>query len=109
MGKVKHMIDDEYIVPDGPFKGRKVKIADATYVSIFEGIGEEFMRSVFEMEPGDYLITDESSLSDFVCIFDHNMAPIYRRIQETYGLTAADLPSEILYEIFAFIHKLRHG
>ena len=100
---------DEHIISDSPFKGRKIELADTTYVSIFDAIAEEFMRVVFEMEPEDYLITDESTLSDFICFFDGNMAPVYKRIGGAYGLAEADLSSENLHEIFAVVHKMKFG
>ncbi len=103
------MTDEEYIVPDGPLKGHKVELAAQTYVNIFDAIAEEFMRKVFEMEPEDYLITDESRLSDFVCFFDRDLAPVYRKIEGEYGLAEADLPSTNLHEIFALIHRRKYG
>jgi len=42
------MSDSEHIIPDEPFKGHKVEMADGTYVSIFDAIAEEFMRAVFD-------------------------------------------------------------
>lgn len=103
------MTDEEYIVPDWPLNGSKVELAAQTYVSVFEAIAEEFMRNVFEMEPEDYLITDESRLSDFVCFFDRDLAPVYRKIEDVYGLAEADLPSTNLHEIFGLIHKTKCG
>lgn len=36
----------------------------------YRDIADDFMRRIFEMEPEEYLITDESWLSDFWTCFD---------------------------------------
>jgi hypothetical protein len=96
-------------VPNRPFKGYRVEMAETTYVSAFDAIAEEFMRVIFGMEPEDYLITDESTLRDFLCIFNRDLTSIYRRIQDEYGIGEADLPSLRLHRIFALIQRRRCG
>ena len=59
------MKEDEYIVPSGPLKGKKIQLAPTAGIEMFEGIAEDFMQRIFNLEAGDYLITDESSLHDF--------------------------------------------
>lgn len=48
----------------GAFKGRKVTYAATERVEDFRQLASEFMAEVFDFLPGDYLITDESSLRD---------------------------------------------
>ena len=53
------------IIPRGPFKGKRIEFAPTDELDMFRGLAEEFMEEIFSMEPGFYLITDESSLWDF--------------------------------------------
>lgn len=60
------MNDDDKIIRSGPLKGKKIELVPTAGISLFQAIAEEFMSRVFGYEPGDYLITDESSLADFI-------------------------------------------
>lgn len=42
-----------------------INFADDFYVTQMVKIKEEFFQTVFDMQPSDYYITDESTLSDF--------------------------------------------
>ena len=53
------------IIPRGPFKGKRIEFAPTDELDMFRSLAEEFMEEIFSMEPGSYLITDESSLWDF--------------------------------------------
>ena len=53
------------IIPRGPFKGKRIEFAPTDELGMFRSLAEEFMEEIFSMEPGSYLITDESSLWDF--------------------------------------------
>jgi len=53
------------IIPRGPFKGKRIELAPTEELDMFRSLAEEFMEAIFCMEPGSYLITDESSLRDF--------------------------------------------
>ena len=63
------------------------------------------MLEIFGFEPGDYLITDLSSLHDFVGVEDMEIADMLTRIREAYGLDVADLPNGKLLEIFRRLHE----
>jgi hypothetical protein len=65
------------------------------------------MMEVFDFLPGDYLITDESSLRDFTDFASSDTSPIWCRIAEIYRIEEADAPSEQLVDIFAEIQKRR--
>ena len=56
-------------------------------------------------EPGQYLITDLSSLHDFVGVNDMEFVSILARIRAVYRLDVADLPSGNLLEIFRRLHE----
>lgn len=61
------------------------------------------------MEPGSYLITDESSLRDFQAVEDLELADIHRKIREIYGVDVSDIVSGNLVEVFARIHRQTYG
>jgi hypothetical protein len=63
-------------------------------------IAEDFMLNILGFEAGEYLITDLSSLHDFVGVDDMECADILARIRDVYRLDVADLPSGNLLEIF---------
>lgn len=89
----------------GPLKGKRVELASTTGIERLENIAEDFMLSIFGFEPGEYLITDLSSLHDFVGVDDMDFVDILARIRDTYGLDVADLPTGNLLEIFKRLHE----
>lgn len=52
----------ERVIRHGPLKGKRITFASTERIETLKGIAEEFMSRVFELEPGDYLISDESDL-----------------------------------------------
>ena len=93
------------IIPSGPFKGKKIEFASTTGVDMFWSIAEEFMRVIFDMKPGSYMITDESSFHDFTGMDEIDMKEIHSRIHDAYGIDVSDLESGNLFEIFCRIHR----
>jgi hypothetical protein len=72
---------------------------------MFRSLAVEFLESIFCMEPGSYLITDESSLRDFKGVEDLELPDIHRRIREVYGIDVSGIVSGNLVEVFARIHE----
>lgn len=72
---------------------------------MFEEIAEDFMLQIFGFQPGDYLITDESSLHDFDGVDDMELADIHEKIRHVYALDVSDLRSGKQLEIFIRIHE----
>jgi hypothetical protein len=103
------MNDDEQIIPSGPFKGKKVQFAPTTGIDMFLEIAEDFMRRIFAFEPGEYLVTDESSLFDFTGVEEMELSNIHQKIQEVYDLDVSDIPSGNLLEIFMRLHRRTYG
>lgn len=64
--------------------GKRVEFASTEGIQQMRPIADEFMRSIFGLEPGDYLITDESSLSDFRG--DGRTQEIVIKVMRTYHL-----------------------
>ena len=63
------------------------------------------MMEVFDFLPGEYLITDESSLRDFTDFASSDTSSIWCRIAKIYRIEKTDVPSERLADIFAEIEK----
>ena len=76
---------------------------------MFRSLADEFMEEIFSMEPGSYLITDESSLRDFQGVEDLELPDIHRKIFEVYGVDVSDIVSGNLVEVFVRIHKHMYG
>jgi len=98
------MNEDDRVIPSGPFKGKKIVFAPTTGVDMFLEISGDFMKRIFNFEPGEYLITDESSLLDFTGLDEMKMEDIRGRIQDVYDLDVSDIESGNLLEIFKRIH-----
>jgi len=92
----------------GAFRGKKITYASTDRVEEFRKLAGEFMMEVFDFLPGDYLITDESSLRDFTDFASSDTSPIWCRITEIYAIARAEVPSERLVDIFTEIHARRN-
>lgn len=103
------MKKDDRVIQSGPFKGKRIEFAPTTGIEMFRDVAEDFMRRVFDFEPGDYLISDESSLFDFTGVDDMALRDIQQKIREVYALEVADLASGNLLEIFARLHTSIEG
>ena len=90
------------------FRHKKIEIAPSTGIDMFVDIAEDFMQKVFNFEPGNYLITDESSLSDFTGL-EIEIKDLYQKIREIYDLDVSDIESGNLLDIFMRIHRHRFG
>jgi hypothetical protein len=103
------MKEEDRVITSGPFKGKKIQFAPTTGVDIFVEISEEFMKRIFDFEPGEYLITDESSLYDFTGLDEMELVDIHKIIQDAYDLDVSDIASGNLLKIFMRIHHSTFG
>ena len=92
------------MVRKGPLKGKRVELA-TTGINALETIAEDFMLKIFGFNLGQYLITDLSSLYDFIGVDDLEASDIHARIRAAYGLDLADLPNGNLLEILNRVHE----
>jgi hypothetical protein len=92
----------------GAFKGRRVTYAPTDRIEEFRELANDFMMEVFDLLPSDYLITDESSLRDFIEFGCSDTSPIWSRISELYSIRQVDFSSEKLVDIFAEIQRRRN-
>jgi len=98
------MKENDRVIPSGPFKGKKIEYAPSTGVAMFLDISEDFMKKIFNFEPDEYLISDESSLFDFTGLDEMELTDVQKRIQDVYDLDVSDIASGNLLEIFMRIH-----
>jgi hypothetical protein len=88
--------------------GRKrIVLAGSDEIDRYSDIAARFMRDLFELEPSDYLITDDSTLRDFTFLGISDTTPTWVRIEELYGLSRLEVGSERLLHIFAAIERNR--
>jgi hypothetical protein len=84
---------------------RRFEQAPTTGIEKHQTIADEFMRQIFEMEPGEYLITDESMLRDFADLGDDQALPEIRaKVQSLYG-DVVQKDTDYLITIFGRIAK----
>ena len=103
------MNDKSRIISKGPFKGKKIEFAPTTGVDMFRRICGEFMKKIFDFVPGEYLISDESSLYDFTGLDEYDLNDIQKRIRDVYSFDVSDIESGNLLEIFKIIHNKTYG
>ena len=103
------MKDDSRIVSSGPFEGKKIEFAPTTGVDMFLKISDEFMKKIFDLAPGEYLISDESNLHDFIGVNEWDLTDILKKIRDVYDLDISEIESGNLLKIFKRIHKKKYG
>jgi hypothetical protein len=86
-----------------PLEGGRVSYAPADRIAEQAALAREFMARVFELEPGDDLISDESEVSDFTVSGSGDAAATWQRIEEIYGTASEDIASGRLVDILAAI------
>jgi len=91
----------------GAFKDKIITYASTDLLEGFRHIADDFMFHVFDYLPGEYLITDESTLLDFTDFGSSETAPLWSCIRELYAIGRDDVPSEKLVDIFAEIQVRR--
>jgi hypothetical protein len=84
-----------------------ISFASSDEMRHFSSTAASFMQEVFELEPSDYVISDESTLRDFTFLGMSDTTPAWVRIEELYGLSRLEVRSEHLFHIFAAIERNR--
>jgi hypothetical protein len=79
---VRKMKKDSRIISKGPFKGKRIEFALATGINKLLEISEDFMIKIFGLKLWEYLISDESSLYDFMSLDEMELPNIHKKIQE---------------------------
>ena len=102
------MSKDDKVITRGRFKGKKITFASTARIEEFTQLADDFMEHVFDFEPGEYLITDESDVLDFTEMASSDTSEIWKRIKENYAVTLTDVGSGRLVNIFAEIARRRN-
>ena len=103
------MKNNSRIISGGPFKGKRIEFASTSGINRFREISEDFMNKIFGLEPGEYLISDESSLYDFTGLDEMELPDIHKKIQEMYNIDVSDIKSRNLLDIFRRIGDSKSG
>ena len=102
------MSKDDKVITRGRFKGKKITFASTERIEEFAQLANDFMEQVFDLEPGEYLITDESDLLDFTEMGSSDTSEIWKHINDIYGVALSDVGSGRLVNIFAEITRHRN-
>ena len=94
-------------VSGGVLSGKRITFAPTDQVESFGVLVNDFMSSIFELEPNEHMITDESDLLDFTPFDSSDTSEIWARITELYGIARWDVSSERLIAILAAIQQKR--
>jgi hypothetical protein len=86
----------------------KIEYAPTRKVEMLAKVADEFMQEILALEPGSYVISDESDLRDFTDFGVSNTLPLWKRIKGFYALNREDVGSERLVDIFMAIERRRH-
>jgi hypothetical protein len=86
----------------------KIEYAPTRKVEMLAKVADEFMQEILALEPGSYVISDESDLRDFTDFGVSNTLPLWKRIKGFCALNREDVGSERLVDIFMAIERRRH-
>ena len=98
---------DSAQIKRGLRKGKKVTFASKERIEEFAQLADEFMERIFDLEPGEYLISDESDVRDFTEMGSSDTAEIWKRIDEVYGIVTLDVRSGRLVDILTEVAQRR--
>ena len=102
------MSKDNKVFRRGPHKAKKITFASTERVDEFGQLASEFMDEIFELLPGEYLISDESDIRDFTDFGSSDTSDIWKRIKDFYGFEQSDVGSGGFVNIFAEIARRRN-
>jgi hypothetical protein len=86
----------------------KIEYAPTGKVEMLAQVAHDFMQEIFDLEPGSYVISDESDLRDFTDFGVSDTLPLWKRIKASYAFDKADVGSERLVDIFLAIERRQH-
>ena len=100
------MSNDDVISKD-QFRDRKITFASTERIEAVAQIAGEFMEEIFELQPGEYVISDESDVRDFTEMASSDTSEIWTRIKDRYGIEESDVGSGRFLDIFAEVARRR--
>jgi hypothetical protein len=101
--------DDKHwkVLPHGTFAGKRITFAATDEVEASPEVASEFMFSIFALDPGDYAMSDESDILDFMPFDERSTNDVWSRITQLYGVTLSDVGSGRLVDVFRAITARR--
>ena len=99
------------IIRRGPIKNKTITHAPTEGVDSMVHVKINFMKDIFDLEQGDYFITDEARILDFTDFGSGDIKPLIIKIKKVYGVDVADVTNGNLLEIFKRIeaHMLKQS
>jgi len=97
------------MVRGNPYTGKNIKtitLAPTKHVASLTDLSDTFMKNILGLDPGDYLITDESRLSDFTAFGSGDKSRLLDKIKKIYKIDVSDVSKGNLSEIFK---KINHA
>jgi hypothetical protein len=94
--------------PRNPLEGKKVVFAESDRIEQQRDVANAVMLELFGFEPGEYLITDESSLDDFVSFaedYEQALDSLWRTIESLWGINRKDVGTENLASLFETVAR----
>ena len=91
-----------------PHKDLRIEIASIGKIELLAHVAKEFMQEIFDLEPGSYVISDESGLRDFTDFGVSDTIPLWKRITAFYAIDQSDVGSGRLVDIFLAIERRQH-
>ena len=101
------MSNDDVISKD-QFRDRKITFASTERIEAVAQIAGEFMEGIFELQPGEYVISDEADVRDFTEMASSDTSEIWTRIKGRYGIEESDVGSGRFPDIFAEVARRRN-
>lgn len=84
----------------GTFEGKEIEFSTDDRVAAAAPIADDFMFEIFDLDFGEYLITDESALADFTDFGCSDTGPFWNSIRARYAVGPEDVCSDKLVDIF---------
>jgi hypothetical protein len=103
-----HMSKGDKRISHGLLKGKTVTFAPTARIEDFTDLANEFMEEIFDLMPGEYIISDESDLRDFMEMGSSDTSELWKRIEMIYGIEAPDIHSGRFVDIFTEIARRRN-
>ena len=95
------------LLESGELAEKTIAFSSTDQVDAYQDIADHFMYEIFDLNPGDYVITDESNILDFADMDESDASDIWRRIESAYAIVQSDVNSGRLPKIFEAIANRR--
>lgn len=97
------------IVRGNPYADKNITsitLAPTKRVASLTELSDTFMKKVLGLDPGDYLLTDESRLADFTAFGAGHLSRLLDKIKRIYPMDVSAVEKGNLSEIFK---KIKHA